>query len=224
MVAIYLDGASFKSMKELEPVVSGFTTNPSLMKHDGVIDYRAFKDVVLAAVNGKPVSFEVFGDDVDSIYRQANEIASWGENVYVKIPVMRTSGKDNYAIIADLSKQMKLNVTAILTLDQIRIVARSLSFFHPSIISIFAGRIADTGRDPIPFFTEATRIKSGKTEILWASTREVYNYYQAQQCGADIITMPPSMIQKLSLKDKDLNEYSRETVSMFLKDSEGLSL
>jgi len=229
-MVIYLDGASFPAMEQYRDQVQGFTSNPSLMKSSGVDDYEKFAKLFLSAAQGKPVSFEVLADESQEIYAQARKIASWGDNVYVKVPVLKINEwdgiavNDNYGVINLLSNEgIKLNVTAVMTLAQIRAVARSLNPEVPAIISIFAGRIADTGRDPIPFFTEAARVKHDKTKILWASPREVYNYYQAQQV-ADIITMPPDLIKKLSLKDKDLTQYSRETVEQFYNDGKGLSL
>lgn len=221
---IYLDGASFQSMEDYGDRVAGFTSNPSLMKQSGVESYAEFADLFLLEAKGKPISFEVLADDSQGIYDQAHKIAAWGNNVYVKVPVMMTNGLDTYNIIRQLASEgIKLNITAVFTLQQIRAVARSLTD-TPAIISIFAGRIADTGVDPMPLFTDALRVKNANTQILWASPREVYNYYQAEQVGADIITMPPDLIKKLALKGKDLTQYSRETVEQFFLDGQGLTL
>ena len=217
MVKVFCDGSI--EVKN----VDGYTFNPTLMK--GTKNYSVFGRYAAKEVFPKPISFEVIADDLGEMNEQAIDIASWGENVYVKIPVMDTQGTPTTLLIYNLSRLgIKVNVTAVFTSSQIHIVARSLWPKTPSIISIFAGRIADTGKDPVPLFYEAMRVKHANTETLWASTREVYNYYQAQQCGADIITMSPDLIKKLSLKDKDLTEYSRETVKQFYEDGKGLSL
>lgn len=177
-------------------------------------------------IGGKPVSFEVFGDDYDTMYEQAKTISSWGENVYVKIPVTNSFGSDLQLLIKALSGEgVKLNITAVMTREQIRANVHYLSPLTPAILSIFAGRIADTGRDPVPFITEAIRVKNDKTKVLWASTREVYNVTQAQQAGADIITISPALLQKMNeMKEMDLNRLSLMTVQQFHKDSQGLTL
>ena len=222
-MVIYLDTANLGNIAEFSQRVAGFTTNPSLMRQSGTHDYRAFASEVLRLVAGKPVSFEVFADDFQTMESQAREIASWGENVYVKIPATNTKGESCARLMQQLGYQrIKVNATAIMTLEQINVVARSL--VGPSILSIFCGRIADTGRDPVPFITKALHVKHSETEILWASTREVLNVKQAEQCGADIITMTPDLIKKMSLFGKDLGQYSLETVQMFYNDAKGLSL
>lgn len=217
---IYLDGPT---LAQMSLPVDGYTFNPSLMRALNVTNYSVFARMALECAGGKPVSFEVLADDLPTMDRQAREIASWGENVYVKIPVMTTE-KDPTTLLIHLLAQdgIKVNVTAVMTLEQIRTVARVLTD-TPAIISIFAGRIADTQKDPTPLFTEAQRVKHANTQILWASTREVYNVKQAEGI-ADIITLSPELFSKLNLKGKDLNEYSRETVQQFYKDAQGIEL
>lgn len=222
-VKIFLDGAAPEAMRDFESRVEGFTTNPSLMRQAMIADYRSFARGVLEIVNGKPVSFEVFSDTLTEMGMQAIEIASWGKNIYVKIPVTTTTGESCAPLIKSLGERgIKVNATAIMTMAQIDTVARSL--VGPSILSIFCGRIADTGRDPVPFITKALHVKKAETKILWASTREVLNVKQAEMAGADIITMSPDLIKKMDLFGKDLAEYSRETVQQFYDDAKGLSL
>jgi len=223
-IKIFSDGANIDEMKRVysEGIVSGFTTNPTLMKKDGVTDYVAFAKKVLAEIKDMPISFEVFTDDFESMERQANEIASWGENVYIKIPVTNTKDKPSYELINKLSsKGFKLNVTAILTIDQVRKVYESLDKNTPSIISVFAGRIADTGRDPIPYMKESYEIvkSSEKVELLWASSRELLNIIQADECGCHIITVTNDLLKKLKMVGKDLKELSLDTVKMFYNDA-----
>ena len=224
MVKIYLDGADLNTMADC-PYVDGYTTNPSLCRKAGVTDYKTFGKSIAALALGKPVSIEVLADDFDTMESQAREIASWGENVFVKVPVTRTDGQTCGPLIAALARDgIQVNVTAIMTMEQVRSTARYLYAETPAILSIFSGRIADTGRDPVPFITAANQCKHDKTEILWASTREVYNVKQAEQAGADIITMTPDLIKKMELFGKDLAEYSRETVQMFYNDAKGITL
>ena len=223
-MVIYLDGADLATMALLAPKVKGFTTNPSLMKKAGVSDYRAFAKVVLSIANGKPVSFEVFADDFEEMERQAREIASWGSNVYVKIPVTNTLGNPAYDLIWRLAGAgVKVNVTAVLTRDQARISVDSLRE-SDSIVSIFAGRIADTGRDPSRIMRSAKAKLSGGVKLLWASAREAYNVVQAEQAGCDIITLSPDLIAKFDRFGRSLSEYSLETVRQFHRDAVGLSL
>ena len=218
-MVIYLDSGDPVAMREYGVRVAGFTTNPTLLKQGG----GGWADL-LAAANGKPVSFEVFADDFDEMERQARVIASWRDNVYVKIPVTNTKGESTAPLMRKLGMEgIKINATAVMTMSQIETVARSL-IYAPAILSIFCGRIADTGRDPVPFVTKALAVKHAETQILWASTREVYNVVQARQAGADIITMTPDLIKKLDLTGKDLTEYSLDTVKMFYNDAKGLSL
>jgi transaldolase len=225
-MVIYLDGADLDTMRELGPQVRGFTTNPSLMKKAGINNYRAFAKEVLSIVKDKPVSFEVFADDELNMERQAEEIADWGKNVYVKIPVTNTRGESCGMLINRLgNRHIQVNVTAVCTLEQVWSVCRHISPVTPSILSIFAGRIADTGRNPVPFITAALLVKHDKTKILWASTREALNVKQAEQAGCNIITLSPDLIRKKrELFGKDLAQYSLETVQQFHDDAKGLTL
>jgi transaldolase len=224
MIKIFADGADIEEIKKLNSndIVSGFTTNPSLMKIAGVVDYEKFARDALQIIGGKPISFEIFKDDADGIIKQAKKISEWGENVYVKIPITDTKGNGNYEIIKTLSDQaIKLNITAVFTIKQVMLLEKSLNTNTPSVVSIFAGRIADTGIDPTEIMSESVNILSNNqnAELLWASSREVLNIYQAEQIGCDIITVTNDLISKLDLKHKDLEEYSRETVQMFFDDA-----
>lgn len=223
-IEIYADGADLESMAVLARKVDGFTTNPSLMKKAGITDYRRFANAVLGVCMGKPVSFEVFADDFETMERQAREIASWGENIYVKIPVTNTQAKPSYDLIWRLGRSgIKVNVTAIMTAQQARIAIDSLS--GHGIVSIFAGRIADTGCDPARIMRSARAVISNhKVKILWASAREAYNVVQAKEAGCDIITLSPELIAKLDGFGRDLAAYSLETVRQFYRDAEGLTL
>jgi transaldolase len=223
-VKIFADGADVNAIREAAAnrLIKGFTTNPSLMRAAGVNDYRAFALDVLKVIANRPISFEVLADDFCSMENQAREIASWGKNVYVKIPVSNTNGKFSGPLIATLARAgIKLNVTAVMTLEQVSQVAASLAKDVPAVISVFAGRIADTGVDPIPHMKEAVRIlrHRPKTELLWASPREVLNIFQADASGCHIITVTKDILKKLSLVGKNLDDYSRETVEMFHKDA-----
>ena len=219
---IYLDGADLDTLKVMEHRVDGVTTNPSIMKKAGIDNYKSFAATVLMLTN-KPVSFEVFADDFATMEAQAREIASWGNNVFVKLPVTNTKGESCARLMHRLGTDgIKINATAIMTMEQINVVGREL--VGPSILSIFCGRIADTGRDPVPFITTALRVKHSETQVLWASTREVLNVKQAEAAGADIITMTPDLIKKMDLFGKDLAQYSLETVQMFYNDSKGITL
>jgi len=222
MVKIFADGADKASILELNknPLIQGFTTNPTLMRKAGVTDYKKFALDILKDID-KSISFEVFSDDFYEMWDQAQEISSWGKNIYVKIPITNTEGESNHILIEGLSGEgIKLNVTAITTLDQVREAMYVLE--GPSYISIFAGRIADTGVNPLPTMIEALElIKDTNIEIIWASPREVYNIYQAEDIGCDIITCTPDLINKYEkLKGKDLTEYSLETVQMFYNDAQ----
>ena len=224
MIKIFADGADIKEINKLNSnsLVSGFTTNPSLMRDSGVEDYELFAKEALKIVGEKPISFEIFKDDKDGIIEQAEQISSWGDNVYVKIPIMDTKGNGNYEIIKILSnKGIKINITAVFTMDQVTLLAENLNPKVPSVVSVFAGRIADTGIDPIDIMTESLKLLASNqnSELLWASSREVLNIYQAQQIGCHIITVTHDLIKKLDLKDKNLEEYSRETVQMFFDDA-----
>ncbi|SQE94392.1 translaldolase [Streptococcus pyogenes] len=226
-VKVFSDGAVLETMlKDLQTgLVTGFTTNPSLMKKAGISSYIGFAKEVLAKITDYPVSFEVFADDLASMEKEAEKIASLGDNVYVKIPVTTSTGESTCPLIQKLSaKGIKLNVTAIFTIEQTQAVVDHLTAGVPAIVSVFAGRIADTGVDPMPIMEEALRICRQKegVELLWASPRETYNIYQADQLGVDIITCTTDLIAKLPLQGKDLKDYSLETVQMFLKDSTSL--
>jgi transaldolase len=221
---VFADGADLQSIRALanNPNVKGFTTNPTLMRAAGVNDYKKFALDVLKIVSNRPVSFEVFADDFATMGAQARKIASWGGNVYVKIPVTNTRGDFAGPLIANLSRAgVKLNVTAVMTLEQVKRVGEALSEKVPAVVSVFAGRIADTGRDPVPHMLEALKILQSrpKAELLWASPRELLNIFQADQIGCHIITVTPDVLKKLALVGKDLDAYSRETVSMFHKDA-----
>jgi transaldolase len=225
-VKVYADGADRASMMDLykNPIVKGFTTNPSLMKSAGVKDYVGFAKELLAQIPDRPISFEVFADDLPEMKRQGLELKSWGKNVYVKIPVTNSQGYSTASLVHELSHQgVHLNVTALFTLDQVWEVTQALKGGAPSVVSVFAGRIADTGRDPMPLMqaaVEMCRSSDSNIELLWASTREPWNIVQAELCGADIITATPDQIKKMSLFNKDLRQYSLETVQTFKKDAE----
>lgn len=225
-MVIYADGADLAQMETLaaDDRVAGFTTNPSLMKKAGVTSYRDFAMAVLDAIGRKPVSFEVFADDFDTMERHAREIASWGPNVYVKIPVTNTAANPSYDLIWRLSRAgVKVNVTAILTAQQARIAVDSLN--GTGIVSVFAGRIADTGSDPARVMRSArAKIGDSGTLLLWASAREVYNVVQAEEAGCDIITLSPDLIAKLAGFGRNLSEYSLETVRQFHRDAAGFTL
>ncbi len=228
MVKLYADGAHLEQMISLnsDARISGFTTNPSLMKSSGVTDYEMFARDVLWKIRAKPVSFEVFADEFGEMERQARIIAGWSDNVYVKIPITNTRGESSIPLIERLSKEgVKVNVTAVFTAAQAIDAGRVLTG-APAIISIFAGRIADAGRDPTGLCRPLKYQRGINVELLWASTRELINIQQAQDCGCDIITVPNELLAKLHLIGKDLTEYSLETVKMFYDDAKasGFSL
>jgi transaldolase len=223
-VKIFADGADYEGIVKMSrnPVIKGFTTNPTLMRKAGVSDYEAFARKVLAAITDRPVSFEVFADDFASMAEQARTIAAWGPNVNVKIPVTNTKGQPSGELLHVLSSDgIVLNVTAIFTLDQVRAVADALDPATPAIVSVFAGRIADTGIDPIPHMLACKQILGSrpKAQLLWASTRELLNIFHAEESGCDIVTVPNEFLSKLDLVGKDLAEYSRETVQAFYRDA-----
>ena len=223
-IKIFADGADIKGMKALaaNPMVKGFTTNPTLMRKAGITDYVAFAHEVLAAIPKHPVSFEVFADEFPEMEAQALEIASWGKNVYVKIPVTNSKSASAIPLVQRLSKRgVQLNVTAVFTLEQVEAITAALDAGTPAVISVFAGRIADTGIDPMPLMAEAKKIMRAKpkAELLWASPRELLNIFQADSVGCDIITVTHDVLAKLNLVGKDLDEYSLETVKMFYKDA-----
>jgi transaldolase len=223
-IKIFADGADLNVIAELarRPYIAGFTTNPTLMRKAGVTDYRAFAAQALRIVPELPISFEVFADDFDAMERQALAIAAWGKNVYVKIPVTNTRGESSAPLIRRLSRSgVPVNVTALLTLAQVREVAAVLSPATPSYISVFAGRIADTGRDPVPVMQEALEIMAALplAELIWASPRELFNVIQANDMGCHIITATPDVLAKLALIGTDLKNYSLDTVRMFYRDA-----
>ncbi len=224
-VKLYADGADRDGMLEMyeKPYIQGFTTNPTLMRKAGILDYAAFAHDILQAIRDRPISFEVFADEFEEMERQALQIKTWGENVYVKIPVSNTRQEMSYDLIRRLSSAgVHLNITAMLTLDQVRHVADAVKDGPSSIVSVFAGRIADTGLDPVPLMVEALEIlhRAPRAELLWASPREVLNIYQADAIGCHIITATNDIIRKLSLMEKDLTQYSLETVRMFYDDAQ----
>jgi len=221
---IFADGADLKTIRALyeNPLVKGFTTNPSLMRKANVQDFKGFAREVLTAVPDRPVSLEVFSDDFDEMEEQAREIASWGKNVYVKIPVTDTKGTFSGPLIERLSDAgVKVNVTAILTAEQVQAVAGHLSSKVESFVSVFAGRIADTGRDPVPIMDTAVRTLKPlpKAELIWASPRELLNIFQADSVGCHVMTATADVLAKLALVGKDLEQYSLETVRMFHRDA-----
>ena len=223
-VKIFADGANKKNMLEMysKNFVKGLTTNPSLMKKEGVSDYKNFCIDILKSIKDKPISFEVFSDDFTEMERQALEIASWADNVYVKIPITNTKKETCYKTIKKLSmNKIKLNITAVMTLDQVKEIVSVLQPNVPCYVSIFAGRIADTGTDPVPMMTEAVKLLKSlpASELIWASPRELLNIFQADGIGCQIITVTNDILKKLSLIDYDLNQYSLDTVKMFYKDA-----
>lgn len=223
-VKIFADGADKAGMLEMyaKPFIKGLTTNPTLMKKAGIADYRAFCKDILSSIKDKPLSFEVFSDDFAEMERQAIEIASWGDNVYVKIPVTNTKQEPCYDLVKKLAPQkVKMNVTAIMTLAQVRDVVASLNPNVPSYVSVFAGRIADTGRDPVPLMAAAVEMLkvAPASELIWASPRELLNIFQADEIGCQVITVTNDILKKLSLVGFDLDEYSLDTVKMFYNDA-----
>lgn len=225
-VKIFADGADENGILELyrNPLIKGLTTNPTLMRKAGIENYETFAKEILQTVKDKPISYEVFSDDIPEMRRQALAIAKWQENVYVKIPVTNTRGEKSASLIRDLASQgVKLNVTAILTLDQVREVAENLNPKVPSVVSVFAGRIADTGRDPVEIMSKSREILSRlpQAELLWASVREVLNILHADACGCHIVTVPHDIMEKaIKLWGKDLAELSLDTVKMFHQDAQ----
>lgn len=223
-IKIFADGADIESMLKAKEagIVKGFTTNPSLMKKAGVKDYEHFAKEILSEIKELPISFEVLSDDFETMEREARRIASWAENVYIKIPITNTKGQSSVPLIKKLTRDgFKINITAILSFEQIIPLHEELTEDAIIIISIFAGRIADTGRDPIPHMKQATDLFRDRpsAEILWASPRELLNIFQAENIGCHIITVLDEILNKLHLIGKDLNEYSVETVKMFYNDS-----
>jgi len=221
---IFCDSADFKIIKKFnsDPLVSGFTTNPSLMRLSGAKNYKNYSLKLLSVCKRKPISLEVFGDTFYQMVEQANVINSWGKNIYVKIPVLNSRGLFCGKAINILSnKGIKLNITAVYTVSQVKRILKYINKNSKTIISIFSGRMADVGKDPIPIIKESVRLtkKLKNIEILWASTREAYNYLQAKNCGCSIITMPSAIIEKISKFGKSYQELTLDTVKKFLKDS-----
>ena len=226
-VKIFADGADKKGMLELNanPLIQGLTTNPTLMRKAGITEFEAFARDILQGITVKPLSFEVFSDDFPEMKRQGLKINSWAKNVYVKIPITNTRDESSLPLIRELANEgVKLNITAILTLEQVKGVAEALNPKVPSFVSVFAGRIADTGVDPIPHMCECKKILADmpRAELLWASVREVLNIFQANDCGCEIVTVPHDILNKaLKLAGTDLKELSLDTVKMFANDAKG---
>ena len=224
-VKIFADGADLDGILELyrNPHIRGFTTNPTLMRKSGVSDYEQFSRQVLEHISDRPISFEVFSDEFDEMERQARKIASWGKNVYVKIPVTNTRRESSVDLVRCLASEgIQLNVTALMTLEQVSAISKALENHAPSYISVFAGRIADTGRDPMPLMKEAVEIMSlyRTQELIWASPRELLNIFHADEIGCHIITVTHDLLKKLSFVGKDLGEFSLDTVKMFYSDAQ----
>ena len=223
-VKIFADGADKAGMMEMyaKPYIKGFTTNPTLMRKAGVIDYRAFAKEILQSIPDRPISFEVLSDEFDVMDRQAREISTWGSQVFVKIPITNTRREASYPLVGKLSEAgVKVNVTALLTLDQVTKVAECVAGGPPCYVSIFAGRVADTGNDPVPIMAKAVEILRSvpNAELIWASPRELLNIFQADEIGCHIITVTNDILKKLSLVGKDLEDFSLETVKMFYNDA-----
>lgn len=223
-IKIFADGADKAGMLEMyhHPNIKGFTTNPTLMRKAGITDYAAFAEDILHVIPDRPISFEVFSDDFDEMYRQARKIARFGKTVYVKIPVTNTQGNSSADLIRALAKDnIKLNITAMMTLEQVEVVCDALSSAPSSFISIFAGRIADTGFDPVPHMQSVLKIMKqySHLELIWASPRELLNIIQADKIGCHIITVTNDILKKLNLIGKDLKTYSLDTVKMFYDDA-----
>ncbi len=223
-VKLFADGASLKDIEKLNKnsFITGFTTNPTLMRKAGIKDYEFFCKEVLGIISDKPISFEVFTDNLDEMYEQAIKISSWGNNVYVKIPITNTKNETTFSIVKSLTeKQIKLNITAIMTDIQVQKILPALENSPGAYLSIFAGRIADTGVDPLPILKNTIELLKDykNTELIWASPREVYNVIQANDIDCHIITATSDILAKLDLFEKDLDEYSLETVKMFYNDA-----
>ena len=223
-IKIFCDSADFKTIKKLNnnSLVAGFTTNPSLMRLAGAKNYKNYSLKLLSVCKKKPISLEVFGDTHNEMLKQAKIINTWGKNVYVKIPVVNSKGFFSGKVINILSKEgMKLNITAVYTTNQVKKILKSINKESKTIISIFSGRMSDVGKDPIPIVKESVRLakRYRNVKILWASTREAYNYLQAKDCGCSIITMPSTIIEKISKFGKTYQELTLDTVKKFLKDS-----
>ena len=223
-VKLFADGADKATMLEMyaRPYIKGLTTNPTLMRRAGISNYKAFAQEMLSQIKDKPLSFEVFADEAPEMERQALQIAGWGDNVYVKIPVTNTKGAPSYSLVQRLvSRGVKVNVTAILTMAQVRDAVASLIPEVPGYVSVMAGRLADTGVDPVPFMAAAVELlkTNPRAELIWASPREVLNIFQADSVGCHIVTATPDILGKLTLIGRDLDEYSLDTVKMFYRDA-----
>jgi transaldolase len=223
-IKIFADGADKAGMLEMyeQPLIKGFTTNPTLMRKAGISDYQAFALDILQAIPDRPISFEVFSDDFTEMERQAHKIAAWGNNVYVKIPVMNTRQESSIELIHELAQaDVKLNITALMTLAQVRAVSAALAGGPSAFVSVFAGRIADSGRDPVPLMAAAVELVSiyPNVELIWASPRELFNIFQADAIGCHIITVTNDILKKLNLVGQDLHQFSLDTVKMFYNDA-----
>ena len=224
-VKIFADGADLDGILKLyrQPYIKGFTTNPTLMRKSGISDYERFSRQVLEHITDRPISFEVFSDEFTEMERQARKIASWGKNVYVKIPVTNTRHESSVKVVRCLAAEgIQLNVTALMTLEQVAVISKALESHAPSYISVFAGRIADTGCDPMPLMKKAVEIMSpyANQELIWASPRELLNIFHADEVGCHVITVTHDLLKKLSLLGKDLDEFSLDTVKMFYEDAQ----
>jgi transaldolase len=225
-IAIFADGAEKAGMLEMyaKPYIKGFTTNPTLMRKAGISDYESFAREILQEIPDRPISFEVFADDFTEMARQARKIATWGKNIRVKIPITNTRQESSIPLVEGLTQEgIPLNVTAMFTLEQVQAVVEAVTGGAPTYVSVFAGRIADTGVDPVPLMAEAVRrlAAAPNTELIWASPRELLNIFQADAIGCQIITVTNDILQKLSLVGKNLGEYSLDTVKMFHNDGRG---
>jgi transaldolase len=225
-IAIFADGAEKAGMLEMyaKPYIKGFTTNPTLMRKAGISDYESFAREILQEIPDRPISFEVFADDFTEMARQARKIATWGKNIRVKIPITNTRRESSIPLVETLTQEgIPLNVTAMFTLEQVQAVVEAVTGGAPTYVSVFAGRIADTGIDPVPLMAEVVRrlAAAPNTELIWASPRELLNIFQADAIGCHIITVTNDILQKLSLVGKDLSEYSLDTVKMFHNDGRG---
>ncbi len=223
-IKIFADGAEKNGMLEMykKTYIKGFTTNPTLMRKAGLTDYESFARDILACIPDRPLSLEVFSDEFDEMERQARKIASWGKNVYVKIPIMNTKGEGSGKLIGSLAKQgVKVNVTAMMTLAQVEEMAGVLAGGPAAYVSVFAGRVADSGRDPVPLMTKAVKLLAPmpNIELIWASPRELLNIFQADEIGCHVITVTNDILKKLELVGKDLDEFSLDTVKMFRNDA-----
>ena len=221
---IFADGADLDEMIKMynNPLIKGLTTNPTLMRKSGITSYVKFAKEVLAQVKEKPISFEVFSDDFDEMEIQAEQISSWGENVYVKIPITNSKGITSQGLVRKLiEKRIKVNVTAIMTVNQVKLISETLDTNVPSFVSIFAGRIADTGRDPIRIIKESIEVLKpvSSSQLIWASPRELLNIFQASEIGCHVITATTDILKKLELVGYDLEQYSLDTVKMFYRDA-----